>query len=35
LDYIFASKDIKVASSEIVNTDYSDHLPILVELEID
>ena len=35
LDYIFASKDIKVVSSEIIHTDYSDHLPILVELEID
>lgn len=34
LDYIFASRDIKVLSSEIIQTDFSDHLPILVECEI-
>jgi endonuclease/exonuclease/phosphatase family metal-dependent hydrolase len=34
LDYIFASPDIKVLSSKIINTDYSDHLPILAEIEI-
>lgn len=35
LDYIFASKEIKVLSSEIIQTNFSDHLPILVEFEID
>jgi endonuclease/exonuclease/phosphatase family metal-dependent hydrolase len=34
LDYIFATKDIKVLSSKIVKTEYSDHLPILLEIEI-
>lgn len=33
LDYIFVSKDIKVISSQIINIEYSDHLPILAELE--
>ena len=35
LDYVFASKKLKVISSEIVSTDFSDHLPILVEFDID
>jgi endonuclease/exonuclease/phosphatase family metal-dependent hydrolase len=35
LDYVFASKNFKVISSEIISTDFSDHLPILVELEIE
>ena len=34
LDYVFASGDVNVISSEILNTDYSDHLPILVEIEV-
>ena len=34
LDYIFATKDIKPISSEILQTKYSDHLPILAKLEI-
>ncbi|MFH0773257.1 MAG: endonuclease/exonuclease/phosphatase family protein [bacterium] len=34
LDYIFATKDIKIQSSEIVKTNYSDHLPILVTFEV-
>lgn len=34
LDYVFATKDIKVVSSEIIKTEYSDHLPILVTLNI-
>jgi endonuclease/exonuclease/phosphatase family metal-dependent hydrolase len=29
LDYVFTSKDIKVISAEVVDTPYSDHLPIL------
>lgn len=33
LDYVFATKDIRVKSAKIIKTDYSDHLPILVELE--
>ena len=31
LDYVFTTKDIKVLSSEVVSTDYSDHLPILIK----
>jgi endonuclease/exonuclease/phosphatase family metal-dependent hydrolase len=34
LDYAFASKDIKVLNSKIIQTEYSDHLPILTEIEI-
>lgn len=34
IDYIFASKDIKVIHSKIIKTKYSDHLPILVEIEM-
>ncbi len=34
LDYIFATKDIKVKSAEILETVYSDHLPIFVSIEI-
>lgn len=34
LDYIFTTPDIKVVSSRIIKTDYSDHLPILAEIEI-
>ncbi len=33
LDYVFATKDIKVISSAIIQTDYSDHLPILVTID--
>ncbi|MBX7142968.1 MAG: endonuclease/exonuclease/phosphatase family protein [Oligoflexia bacterium] len=35
LDYVFASRNIKVCSSKILDTNVSDHLPILVEFEID
>lgn len=35
LDYVFASKNFKVISSEIISTVFSDHLPIFVELEIE
>lgn len=34
LDYIFASHDVTTLSSEIINTDYSDHLPILATFEV-
>lgn len=34
LDYLFTTPDIKVLSSEIIKTDFSDHLPILAEIEI-
>ena len=33
LDYVFASKNIKVLSSQIIPTEWSDHLPVLVECE--
>lgn len=32
LDYVFTSKDIKVKNIEVINTIYSDHLPILCEI---
>ncbi len=34
LDYMFTSHDVKVLSSEVVATDYSDHLPILVKVQL-
>lgn len=35
LDYIFASRNIKVISSKILPTDYSDHLPLIAEVTLD
>jgi len=34
LDYVFTSKDIKVNNSRAIKTEYSDHLPILLEIQI-
>jgi endonuclease/exonuclease/phosphatase family metal-dependent hydrolase len=34
LDYIFATEDINVVSNKILETPYSDHLPILSEISI-
>lgn len=34
LDYIFATPDVEVTSSEIIQTKYSDHLPILTKLRL-
>jgi endonuclease/exonuclease/phosphatase family metal-dependent hydrolase len=34
LDYIFATDDIKISKAQVLATDYSDHLPILVEIEV-
>jgi len=34
LDYIFTTKDIRARNAEILKTNYSDHLPVRVELEI-
>lgn len=34
LDYIFATNDIKVSKAQVLETEYSDHLPILVEMEL-
>jgi len=34
LDYIFASWDIKTVSAEVLNTEYSDHLPVLAQIEL-
>lgn len=31
LDYCFATPDIKIKSSKIFDTEYSDHLPVLIE----
>lgn len=35
LDYIFASNELKVSDARILNTGYSDHLPIFAKLKID
>jgi endonuclease/exonuclease/phosphatase family metal-dependent hydrolase len=34
LDYVFATPDIHVASTQILQTPFSDHLPIVVEFEL-
>jgi endonuclease/exonuclease/phosphatase family metal-dependent hydrolase len=34
LDYVFTSNDVKVVRSEVVNTNVSDHLPLLIEIEM-
>lgn len=34
LDYVFATNDVNVKSAKIIETPYSDHLPILVEIEV-
>ncbi len=34
LDYVFASKDLKIESSKILQTEYSDHLPILTKVSL-
>lgn len=34
IDYIFINNDVKVINSKIIKTLYSDHLPILTEIEI-
>ncbi|MBI3366694.1 endonuclease/exonuclease/phosphatase family protein [Candidatus Roizmanbacteria bacterium] len=34
LDYVFSTKDMTVKSSKIVNTPYSDHLPIVIEFTV-
>jgi len=34
LDYIFSTPDLRLLSSEVLSTDYSDHLPVLSWFEI-
>ncbi|MBU0576263.1 endonuclease/exonuclease/phosphatase family protein [Patescibacteria group bacterium] len=34
LDYVFATDDIRVIGAQVFPTKYSDHLPILVEIEL-
>jgi len=34
LDYVFTSQDVKIVDSRILKTIYSDHLPILLTIEI-
>ena len=34
LDYVFVTKDIKIIESQIIKTDYSDHLPILLTISL-
>lgn len=34
VDYILVSKDVKINSFEVVNTDVSDHLPLVLDFEI-
>ena len=33
LDYVFTSNDVNVESIEVIDTEYSDHLPILCEID--
>ncbi len=33
LDYVFCTPDITIESVKVIETDYSDHLPILVEFK--
>jgi endonuclease/exonuclease/phosphatase family metal-dependent hydrolase len=33
LDYVFGTNDINVKQAQVLPTDYSDHLPVLVEIE--
>jgi endonuclease/exonuclease/phosphatase family metal-dependent hydrolase len=34
VDYIFVSEDIKVKDFKVIETDITDHLPLLLEFEI-
>jgi endonuclease/exonuclease/phosphatase family metal-dependent hydrolase len=34
LDYVFATPDIKIKNTQTLTTPYSDHLPILAEIEL-
>ncbi len=34
LDYVFSSKDVTILDTEIIQTNYSDHLPILVNIKV-
>jgi endonuclease/exonuclease/phosphatase family metal-dependent hydrolase len=34
LDYVFASSDIQISSAKVLQTTYSDHLPLLVTVNI-
>jgi endonuclease/exonuclease/phosphatase family metal-dependent hydrolase len=34
LDHIFITKDINIHTSKVLKTEYSDHLPVLSELEV-
>jgi endonuclease/exonuclease/phosphatase family metal-dependent hydrolase len=34
IDYVFTSRDLNVVSSQLLPTDYSDHLPILTTIEL-
>ena len=34
LDYVFTTKDIKIIKAEIIKTEYSDHLPILLTINL-
>lgn len=34
VDYAFSTRDLKVKKTKILKTNYSDHLPILIEIEL-
>jgi endonuclease/exonuclease/phosphatase family metal-dependent hydrolase len=34
LDYVFATPDVEVVSAEVITTDLSDHLPVLVKMRM-
>jgi endonuclease/exonuclease/phosphatase family metal-dependent hydrolase len=34
IDYVFTTSDIKVNSAKVLESEFSDHLPILIEIEV-
>lgn len=34
LDYVFTTPDVRALSSQIINSEYSDHLPVWVDIEV-
>lgn len=34
LDYVFSTADVEVSKAEVLTTEYSDHLPVLVEIAL-
>jgi endonuclease/exonuclease/phosphatase family metal-dependent hydrolase len=34
LDYLFATQDIQITGSQLIQTEHSDHLPIMLDIEL-